>query len=308
MAGLAALLTKSALDAALAGTAAKGTLDMNKKKEESPFLDTGLLSKSENEDEKKVEKKVEEKKEPEYKTLSKNDLDDLMIMLVEGGLSTPEAKKIIKTGYISEDALGKLSPDAIKGIEGLTGVSMAFPTGDKPEGTPPVTGTTVEKQTRTETPDGEVRETTTTFDSNNGVEKSSKTEIPEVDWSELFPNIDEISTGDIREDDPRIIEIAKQKGVLPETIARLVRANLRTQESLRNGKSERTDKAKRIANEANRIHGKTAEIDAKEVMPSHLTRAEQNQVRHESQKRWAETQLRAEERAKNALLHKDQIK
>lgn len=294
-----ASLIKLIGDSALAGTAAKGTMDMNKKKEENkPILDDGLLSSK--------SKKTE--KAPEYKTLSKNDLDDLMIMLVEGGLTSSEAKKIAKTGYISEDVLKKLSPDAIKNVEGLTGISMAFPTGDKPKGTPPVTGTTVKKQTRTETPDGEVRETTTTFDGNSGVKKSSKTEIPEVDWSELFPNIDEINTGDIREDDPRIIEIAKQKGVLPETIVRLVRANLRTQESLRNGKSERTDKAKRIANEANRIHGKSAEIDAKEVMPSHLTRAEQNQVRHESQKRWAETQLRAEERAKQALLHKDQVK
>ena len=302
MAGLAALLLKPALDAALAGTAAKGTMDMNKKKEDSKILDDGTKTSK-----KPVEKK-EKAKEPEYKTLSKNDLDDLMIMLVEGGLSSSEAKKIAKTGYISEEALGKLSPDAIKGIEGLTGVSMAFPTGDKPEGTPPVTGTTVEKQTRTETPDGEVRETTTTFDSNNGIKKTSKTEIPDIDLSELFPNIDEITTDDINENDPRVIEIAKQKGILPETVVRILRANLRTQESLRNGMTERKENAKRISDEANRIHGMSAEINADEIMPSHMSRAEQNQVRHESQKRWAETQLRAEERAKQSLLHKDQIK
>lgn len=302
MAGLAALLLKPALDAALAGTAAKGTMDMNKKKEDSKILDDGTKTSK-----KPVEKK-EKAKEPEYKTLSKNDLDDLMIMLVEGGLSSSEAKKIAKTGYISEDALGKLSPDAIKGIEGLTGISMAFPTGDKPEGTPPVTGTTVKKQTRTETPEGEVRETTTTFDGNSGVKKQTTTEIPEVDWSELFPNIEEIGTGDIREDDPRIIEIAKQKGVLPETIVRLLRANLRTQDSLRGGIVERKDKAKKVFDQANSIHGRTVEVDNGDVMPSHMTKAEQNQERHAGQERLAKQILRNEARAKNALLHKDQIK
>ena len=47
MAGLAALLLKPALDAALAGTAAKGTMDMNKEEATKPILDDGLLSKSE---------------------------------------------------------------------------------------------------------------------------------------------------------------------------------------------------------------------------------------------------------------------
>lgn len=302
MAGLAALLFKPALDAALAGTAAKGTMDMNKKKEDSKILDDGTKTSK-----KPVEKK-EKAKEPEYKTLSKNDLDDLMIMLVEGGLSSSEAKKIAKTGYISEEALGKLSPDAIKGIEGLTGIPMAFPTGDKPKGTPPVTGTTVKKQTRTETPDGEVRETTTTFDNNSGVKKQTTTEIPEVDWSELFPNIEEIGTGDIREDDPRIIEIAKQKGVLPETIVRLLRANLRTQDSLRGGIVERKDKAKKVFDQANSIHGRTVEVEDSDVMPSHMTKAEQNQERHAGQERLARQILRNEARAKDNLLHKDQIK
>lgn len=294
-----ASLIKLIGDSALAGTAAKGTMDMNKKKEgNKPILDDGLLSSK--------SKKTE--KAPEYKTLSKNDLDSLRVMLVEGGLSAKEADKIAETGYITEDALKKLSPDAIKNVEGLTGIPMAFPTGDKPKGTPPVTGTTVKKQTRTETPDGEVRETTTTFDGNSGVKKTSKTSIPEIDWSELFPNIDEMGPSDINENDPRVIEIAKQKGLLPETIVRLARARLRTHESLRDSEVERKAKAKRIANEANRIHGKSAEVNADEIMPSHMSRAEQNQIRHESQKRWAETQKRAEERAKQALLHKDQIK
>ena len=42
MAGLAALLLKPALDAALGGTAAKGTMDINKKREVSKILDDGM--------------------------------------------------------------------------------------------------------------------------------------------------------------------------------------------------------------------------------------------------------------------------
>ena len=302
MAGLAALLLKPALDAALAGTAAKGTMDMNKKKEDSKILDDGTKTSK-----KSVEKK-EKTKEPEYKTLSKNDLDDLMIMLVEGGLSSSEAKKIAKTGYISEDALGKLSSDAIKGIEGLTGISMAFPTGDKPEGTPPVTGTTIKKTTRTETPDGEVRETTTTFDGNSGVKKSDKTEIPEVDWSELFPNIDlnQLNPEDINVNDPRVIELANKKGLLPETIVRIARAQLRTHESLRGGIVEKKLNSQRNTEQVGNIHGRTAEIDDGDVMPSHMTKAEQNQERHAGQERLARHILRNEAKAKESLLHKDE--
>lgn len=302
MAGLAALLFKPALDAALAGTAAKGTMDMNKKKEDSKILDDGTKTSK-----KPVEKK-EKAKEPEYKTLSKNDLDDLMIMLVEGGLSSPEAKKIAKTGYISEDALGKLSPDAIKGIEGLTGIPMAFPTGDKPKGTPPVTGTTVKKQTRTETPEGEVRETTTTFDGNSGVKKQTTTEIPEVDWSELFPNIEEMKIDDITPDNPEVKKWAKMHNLSPEEMAKEARARYRTHESLRGGIVETKTKAANVANQANAIHGRTVEVDNSDVMPSHMTRAEQNQERHAGQERLARQILRNEARAKDALLHKDQIK
>lgn len=302
MAGLAALLTKSALDAALAGTAAKGTLDMNKKKEDSKILDDGTKTSK-----KPVEKK-EKAKEPEYKTLSKNDLDDLMIMLVEGGLSSSEAKKIAKTGYISEDALGKLSPDAIKGIEGLTGIPMAFPTGDKPKGTPPVTGTTVKKQTRTETPDGEVRETTTTFDSNSGVEKSSRTDMPDIDLSEMFPNIQEMKIDDITSDNPEVKEWAKKYNLSPEEMAKEARARYRTHESLRGGIVETKNKAERVANQANSIHGRTVEVEDSDVMPSHMTKAEQNQERHAGQERLARQILKNEARAKDALLHKDQIK
>ena len=230
-----------------------------------------------------------------------------MIMLVEGGLSTPEAKKIIKTGYISEDALGKLSPDSIKGIEGLTGVSMTFPEPSKGSGTPPVTGTTVKKQTRTETPDGVVTEKTTTFDGNSGIKKTSKTEIPDDDLSDLFSNIDlsQLSPEDITEDNPYVKLTAERTGLLPETVVRLARAELRTHESLRNGIVERKDKAKRTFDQANSIHGKTVEVNNSDVMPSHMTKAEQNLERHAGQERLARQILRNEAKAKDGLLHKD---
>lgn len=115
MAGLAALLFKPALDAALAGTAAKGTMDMNKKKEGSKILDDGT----------KTSKKKEEKtKKPEYRTLSESEIDDLMIMLVEGGLSSSEAKQIAKTGYIGKDTLKKLSPSLRRKLSRMTGQDL----------------------------------------------------------------------------------------------------------------------------------------------------------------------------------------
>ena len=92
MTGISALLLKPALDAALAGTAAKGAMDMNKKKEDFKILDDGTKTSK-----KPVEKK-EKTKEPEYRTLSESEIDDLMIMRVEGGLSTRVAKQIAKTG------------------------------------------------------------------------------------------------------------------------------------------------------------------------------------------------------------------
>ena len=115
MAGLAALLFKPALDAALAGTAAKGTMDMNKKKEGFKILDDGT----------KTSKKKEEKtKEPKYRTLSESEIDDLMIMLVEGGLSSSEAKQIAKTGYIGKDTLKKLSPSLRRKLSKMTGQDL----------------------------------------------------------------------------------------------------------------------------------------------------------------------------------------
>ena len=128
MAELAALLLKPALDAALAGTAAKGTMDMNKKSEEKKILDDGTKTSS-----KKVEKK-EKAKEPKYKTLSKNEIDDLMIMLVEGGLSTKEAIQIAKTGYISKDSLKKLSPGLRRKLSRMTGQDLEAQLGLGPGG------------------------------------------------------------------------------------------------------------------------------------------------------------------------------
>ena len=305
MAGIASLLIGKALaDATLAGTAAKGTVNMmNNNDKTSPILDDGLLSKSET--------KTENKETPEYKTLSKDQIDDLMYYLTAGGLSGPEAKEVARTGYISEAQLKKLSPDVFGEIEKLTGVSMAFPTGSKPEGTPPVTGSTVKRTTRTETPDGEVKETTTTFDSTAGGKKSTGTEIPDDDLKDLMSSINLIhikNPKDITSKIPEIQEYSKRTGKDVEAIVRDLQRWVRTNKSLENGIAEKKFNSQKNTRQVSNIHGKTATVDNGDVMPSHMSKAEQNQVRHAAQERLARTILRNEERAKEGLLHKDEIK
>lgn len=297
MAGFASLLLKPILDASLAGTAAKGTMGMNKKEATKPILDDGIISGFGD-----VGTKY---KEPKYKTLSNEDRLDLEMMLVAGGLTPKEALKISMTGYISEEQLKKLSPDAIKEIEGLTGIPMTFPKTEKSSGTPPITGTSMKKTTRTEMPDGEVTEKTTTFDSNSGIKKSFRTEIPELDLSELFPNVEFISPEDITVDSPHVKRAAVRTGLSPEEVVKMARARLRTNESLRDGIAERKDKSRKVTDQLGKIHGRTVEVDEKDIMPSYMTRAEQNVARHEAQKRLNEAKMREEEIAKKNLLNND---
>lgn len=121
MAGFTTLLLKPALDAALAGaaagTAAKGTMDMNKTKGGIKVIDDDTKTSSE----KKVEKV---KKEPKYKQLSPLEEYELMITLVEGGLSTREVNEIWKTGVISNDQLKRLPPDLRRKIARMTGQDL----------------------------------------------------------------------------------------------------------------------------------------------------------------------------------------
>ena len=121
MAGFTALLLKPALDAALAGAAAgaaaKGTIDMNKTKEGIKVLDDGTKTSSK----KKVEK-IE--KEPKYKKLSQLEEYELMITLVEGGLSTREVNDVMKAGYISNDQLKKLPAELRRKIARITGQDL----------------------------------------------------------------------------------------------------------------------------------------------------------------------------------------
>lgn len=109
-AGLIASLM-NAVNASMAAQAAKSTMDMNKKKEDSKILDDGLLSKS--------NKKPAERK---YKTLSNSELDDLVLLLVEGGLSPKEAADIAKTGHISKEQLAKLPPEINRKLAKITGI------------------------------------------------------------------------------------------------------------------------------------------------------------------------------------------
>ena len=104
------------LDVAAAGTAAKGTMDMNKKKGANKgILDDGLLSKSDT--------KVKGN-ESSFKTLSRDEKDELMIDLVMGGLTTKEAINVINTGYIGKDTLKKLSPDLRRKLSRMSGQDL----------------------------------------------------------------------------------------------------------------------------------------------------------------------------------------
>jgi len=245
MTGLAALLTKSALDAALAGTAAKGTLDLSKEDKKQKVLGDSVELKDQLMEDEKVK---ETPKESPKKSKKNIDKDALAVTLAMGGLSGPEVKQVMKTGVLSEKMLKKLDKDVFQDIEDITGVSV-FPTGEKPEGTPPVTsGTTVKKQTRTESPDGDVKETTTTFDSNSGVKKTTKTEIPEDDeLKKLLSNIDFVNSKDF-EQHPRIQEYLDKKGLKGEERAKaimdLVR-NANTNVSLKSSRIEARDASKR---------------------------------------------------------------
>lgn len=134
MAAIALPLIKPILDAVLAasvvGAAAKTTKDVAEKiKEEKHIKDTSkALSEKEKkdiEDKAKVpsDEKAEEK-EPEYKTLSKAEKDELMITLVEGGLSTREVNEIMKTGYISDGQLKRLPVELRRKLARMTGQDL----------------------------------------------------------------------------------------------------------------------------------------------------------------------------------------
>ena len=108
------------LDVGAAGTAAKGTMDMNKKEgANKEILDDGLLSKSDT--------KVKGESDG-YRTLSKAEKDELMIDLVMGGLTTREAMNVIKTGYISKGDLEKIPVPLRRKISRMTGHDLGVQT------------------------------------------------------------------------------------------------------------------------------------------------------------------------------------
>lgn len=115
MAAFAIPLIKPLLDAALAGTAAvaatKVTKDAIKHIKEKKALEDKAEASS-------------EKKEPEYKTLSKAEKDELMITLVEGGLSTREVNEIMRTGYISDGQLKRLPVKLRRKLSRMTGQDL----------------------------------------------------------------------------------------------------------------------------------------------------------------------------------------
>lgn len=116
MAAFAVPLIKPLIDAALAAAAAgattKVTKDVVKKIKEKKALEG------------ETEKPSEEKVEPEYKTLSRAEKDELMITLVEGGLSTSEVKEIMRTGYISDGQLKRLPVELRRKLSRMTGQDL----------------------------------------------------------------------------------------------------------------------------------------------------------------------------------------
>lgn len=106
---------KAAAGAAVAGAATKVAKDAVK----------NIKEKKDIEDKAKVPSDEKaEKKEPEYKTLSKAEKDELMITLVEGGLSTREVKEIMKTGYISDGQLKRLPVELRRKLARMTGQDL----------------------------------------------------------------------------------------------------------------------------------------------------------------------------------------
>lgn len=120
MAGIAAPLIKPLLEralkaaagAAVAGAATKVTKDAVKNIKEKKDIED------------KAEAPSEKKVEPEYKTLSKAEKDELMITLVEGGLSTSEVKEIMRTGYISDGQLKRLPVELRRKLSRMTGQDL----------------------------------------------------------------------------------------------------------------------------------------------------------------------------------------
>lgn len=218
------------------------------------------------------------------------DKDGIAVTLGMGGLSGPEVKKVMETGVIPKALAKKLNPEVFQDLEDLTGKTLPFPSSKKPEGTPPITGTTVKKQTRTETPNGEVRETTTTFDSNSGIKKSSSTTIPEDDLKDLLGSIDlsTIKPEDIQPWNKVIQNYAKEHNIPAEVVAKELRKNLRTQESLRNSKHERAERSAKVTKAASRTYGHGVDVDEDEIQGNGLTQGQQNLKRHESLRKQAE--------------------
>lgn len=88
MTGLSIPILMHALESALAGTAAKGTLDLNKKKEaDKAILDDGLLTVTD-----KSDKKVNRK---EARPLTREEKNNLVIDLVASGLKASEAIDLV---------------------------------------------------------------------------------------------------------------------------------------------------------------------------------------------------------------------
>lgn len=265
-------ILQAALQSALAGTAAKSTLDLNKKEEKPKVLGDSVEPKDQLMEEPKKRKNI--------------DKDALAVTLAMGGLSSSEVKQVMKTGVLTEAMAKKLNKDVFQDIEDLTGVSV-FPTGEKSKGTPPITGTKVKKETTTTTPDGSIKkETTTTFDSNSGVKKTNKTVIPEDDeLKELLSNIDFVNSKDF-EQNPVVQRYLDSKGLQGEDRAKAIKDLVRNaNENISKRKQgwEAKTQSEKATKAASRTYGHSVDVDEAEILDNGLTRGQQNLKRHQAQ-------------------------
>ena len=282
----AALLTKPALDAALAATAAKGSLGIYNNKSGIKTLGDPLQDWGD------AGGKTKKKK------YSQDELDDAMIEMVSRGLNGKEALRVVN--YVKEhnmDLDKAVNMAIMNRVQGKP--ILSFPESKKPEGTPPVTGTKVKKETTTTTPDGSIKkETTTTFDSTAGGKKSTRTEIPEDDLAELFSKVD-FAKLDNLENDPVVKKFAEARGYDIDKVVRdLINYRKNFTKSFRDSEMAGRMRSDKITKANSGTHGRAVNVDTKEIVGAYDTQAEQNMKRHEVQKQRVENEERIRQQMK----------
>lgn len=112
-----------ALGLGAAGTAAKGTMDMLKEKDEAKLGNPEASIPGKN--------TVEAIKNGFANKLDKHKQNTLLVDLVAGGLSSKDAQEIAKTGFITEEMIDRLDENGLKALESFIGEGVPQETRDK---------------------------------------------------------------------------------------------------------------------------------------------------------------------------------